>query len=29
MDCFENYLENNFENNAWSLEHNAKNYRNF
>ena len=23
MDCFDNNLGNNFENNAWNLEHNA------
>ena len=25
LDCFDNDLENNFENNAWNLEHNARN----
>ena len=24
MDCFDNNLENNFENDAWKLEHNAE-----
>ena len=24
MDCFDNDLVNNFENNAWKLEHNAE-----